>query len=63
MKVLKIEVDQFPNNCLECYFNEIKYCTLKMAMMQDDKKYEYGNTFVQNNREHIDKQCPLRLAN
>lgn len=59
MKVLKVEVDQFPDNCLECYFNQTKYCSLKMAM-QDDEKYEYGNTFVQNNREYRDKQCPLK---
>lgn len=59
MKVLNIEVDELPDNCLECVFNQTKYCSLKMAM-SDKGKYEYGNTFVQNNRETVDKRCPLK---
>lgn len=48
--------DELPNSCLHCKFNQNKYCSLKMFLNLE-------NTFVQNNREKIDKECPLLNSN
>lgn len=54
MKINKIQIDldKLPKNCIDCVFNQNKYCVLKIAL-------EKQNTFVQNNRINIDKACPL----
>lgn len=49
-----IKVDELPKNCLECEFNQTKYCSAKMSMGS-------SNAFVQNNRETIDEDCPLEV--
>jgi hypothetical protein len=55
MKILNAPVvDEKPKNCLECRFNENKYCSLKTAM-------DIETTFVQNNRDNVCEDCPLIL--
>jgi len=53
---MDIKVDNLPDGCVGyegCVFNQQKYCVLKMAL---NKK----NTFVQNNRNIVPKDCPLK---
>lgn len=56
---MEIKVDQLPENCVVgsngdgCIFNQHKYCVLKMALNEKD-------TFVQNNRESLPVDCPLK---
>jgi len=51
-----MKVDNLPSGGVGyegCVFNQQKYCVLKMAL---NKK----NTFVQNNRNIVPKDCPLK---
>lgn len=55
MKILNAPVvDEKPNSCRSCDFNQTKYCSLKTAMGIE-------TTFVHNNNENVCNDCPLVL--
>lgn len=46
-------VDKVPKDCIDCAFNQNKYCPL---LILSERR---NSTFVQNNREQRDVYCPL----
>ena len=57
MKILQASfvIDEYPENCRVCCFNQTDHCSLKEAFQLDI----YGNNYVQNNTKSIDERCPL----